>query len=231
MPRSRIRTRLERERDNAAELGDIYKFTRDPELAARRAEARRQRAQTTPYVRFVVCSIRGCKVETPESVGIAVCLDHAVEIWELVERADDNPYLRENLPKQIAARDAIRAEHREVERADNKAFINSPQTVGDIYYARVGTLIKVGWTTDLYERIRSYGPDTELLAHYKGTRSDETNLHRNLKPSRAKGREWYHDDPIIRAFVTRVIRQYGEPRFTETGWTRPKQVVAGKRHR
>lgn len=68
-----------------------------------------------------------------------------------------------------------------------------------------------------------------MLAHYKGTRRDETALHQNLTPSRAKGREWYHDDAIVRAFISNALREHGEPRFTQARWTEHKPIVAGKR--
>lgn len=223
MARRRVRSRIERQ--NVEILGDDYTFTRDPELAAKRAAARRERNLNSESPKVAICAIRGCRTKLYEDRRLTVCLEHAVTIWEIIERFDQDPYLREAVPREIGRRDAIRAEHRKIEDAETRRWVNSPDTVGDIYYARVGNLIKVGWTTDLYGRIKSYGADAELLAHYEATRRDETNLHRNLVPSRAKGREWYHDDPIIRSFIYRTIREHGPPRFTETGWTRPKKAT------
>lgn len=233
MPRQRLRTRTQRERENADRLGEDYKFTRDPKVAAQRAEARRARAKSIPPSRVFVCAIRGCRTTVPNwgKKELVVCLEHATDIWQMVEDHDDAPHIFEAVRQETARRDKVRAKRKVVEIEAERKRNRRPVAQGDVYYARVGSLIKVGWTQNLYERIRSYGADAELLAHFPGTRDDEKYLHRNLRPSRAKGNEWYHDDPIIRAFIALVIRQHGPPRFTDAGWTRPKQVVAGKRHR
>lgn len=67
--------------------------------------------------------------------------------------------------------------------------------------------------------------------NYPGTRADEAALHRQLTPSRFKGREWYSDTPIVQRFIEDALKIYGPPRFEQLGWTKPKQIVAGKRHR
>lgn len=231
MPRQRVRRRIER--SNADLLGDDYKFTRDPELAEQRAKSRRARrdAELERYCAQVVCGIRGCREMVPvrTHVPLSVCLDHAYQIWEMVERNDADPFFREVLATAIAKRDALRAALRDADQAETRKFFAAPDAPGEIYYVRLGGLIKVGWSSDLRARIRSYGPDAALLVHYEATRTDETNLHRNLAPSRAKGREWYHDDAIIRAFISNTLRQHGPPTLTDLGWTQPKPVVAGKR--
>jgi hypothetical protein len=224
MSRRRIRTRIER--DNADFLGDDYRFTRDPELATQRAENRRQFRLSRPPLRFEQCAIRGCRERVYGNAELSVCEDHAVVIWEIVEKRDQSPFLRECLSAAIERRDTIRAQQREAVKAEEQALRTAPDAEGDIYYAKVGDLIKVGWSSDLYQRMRSYGPHAELLVHYRATRADETYLHRQLKPSRAKGREWYADDAIIRAFVARALREHGEPRFVTLDWTDPKQQPA-----
>jgi hypothetical protein len=248
--RRRNRTEIRRvERANADKLGDDYKFTHDQAEAQRRRERRKQRAQTELEAyhafhrdKWTNCVVPGCEFTVPrlldftKGISIALCTPHQVAVWEHVNDMLDDPDVSETMAALKARREAIllaqadaaqaQAELLRQQRAERQRDLDAP---GDIYYARVGTLIKVGWTGDLYERIRSYGADAELLAHYKGTRRDETNLHRNLAPSRAKGREWYRDDAVIRAFISNVIREHGKPRFTETQWTKPKQIVAGKR--
>lgn len=219
MPRRRVRTRIER--DNAANLGDDYKFTRDPELAEQRAENRRQRAASASRAKFTICAIRGCRANVVAEGAVSVCVEHAVDIWEIVEKRDKSPFLREVLGEDIARRDRIRAEQRAATKAEDKALIAAPDAIGEIYYIKVGGLIKVGWTSDLRKRLRAYGPEAEVLVHYEATRRDEANLHRQLKPSRAKGREWYQDDPIIQAFVTRAVREHGPPQLVRLAWTGP----------
>lgn len=250
MPRrSRNRTEIRRiERQNADRLGDDFKFSADPKVAAQRRENRRKRREVELKEwhdfhrdKWTRCIVPGCKFTTSKllnftsGIAIAICSLHQIAVWEHVNDELDDPDLSEARAAMKARRDAILlaeqewlAAEAELDREERRAR-QSPDALGQIYYARVGGLIKVGWTSDLYERIRSYGPDAELLAHYKATRRDETALHRNLAPSRAKGREWYHDDAIIRAFVSLALREHGEPRFTQVRWTKPAEVVAGKR--
>lgn len=246
MPRRRSRTEIRRaERENAATLGDDYRFTNDQEMAAQRRENRRQRAKGNleaykayHHDRWTKCMVPGCKFTVPKlldfthGIAIAICTVHQVAVWEHVNDTLDEPDVDQTRAAMRARRDAIRLAEEDVREAEaelarqQKRDLDAP---GDVYYVRVGDLIKVGWTSDLYARVRSYGPGAELLVHFKGTRRDETNLHRNLVPSRAKGREWYHEDAVVQAFITNALRQHGEPRFTHTRWTEAKPVVAGKR--
>lgn len=188
------------------------------------------------------CMVPDCEYTVPKllefssGIAIAICSLHQVAVWEHVNQTLNEPSIYESRLALKARRDAILLAEQDVllaeaelERQGRQARARNIDLPGEIYYARVGGLIKVGWSSVLYQRIRSYGADAELLAHYKGTRRDEANLHRQLAPSRAKGREWYNDDPIIRAFISNTIRQHGPPRFTEALWTKPKQIVAGKR--
>lgn len=102
---------------------------------------------------------------------------------------------------------------------------------GDIYFIRIGDLIKVGWTRDMWSRLKSYGASAELLVCYPGTRDDETNLHRQLTPARVRGREWYEDGPIINGFLEDALRLYGPPQSFDGLWTEPKKTVRLRRRR
>ena len=85
--------------------------------------------------------------------------------------------------------------------------------------------------THAHQRLKSYGASVELLALYPASRDDETNLHRQLTPARARGREWYEDGPIIQLFIDKALEQFGMPPSFDGLWTEPKRIVAGKRHR
>lgn len=170
------------------------------------------------------CSFENCnRVPTIWLYRGQVCEEHADDIWERVEMRDAKER-HQKLPG-MEAREYIRADARKIKAVERR----KPSSTGQIYYVQLDGIIKVGWTTILAERIRSYGPKAVLLANYPGTRADETALHRQLAPVRFKGREWYSDGPIIRDFIARAIEQHGPPRFDSLNWTEPKTVVAGKR--
>lgn len=173
------------------------------------------------------CVIRGC--DRPPVLWIGhegyMCEHHADRVWLKVERRDAEKC--DEIVPGAEAREYDRAEAR----AKRAVETRKPVAMGEIYFVQVDGLIKVGWTTKLADRIRAYGPKAELLANYPGTRSDEAALHRQLKPARFKGREWYSDTDVIRAFITEATQKHGPPRFQRIEWTTPKQIVAGKRHR
>lgn len=153
----------------------------------------------------------------------SLCAYHADAIWYLMEWRDAD-HCDEKIPGS-ESRDYTRDEARKKRRTERR----KPTAMGEIYFVQVEDLIKVGWTTKLADRIRAYGPKAVLLAHYPGTRADESALHRQLTPARYRGREWYTDGDVVRLFINEALEKHGRPRFKNVGWTEPKQIVAGKR--
>lgn len=92
---------------------------------------------------------------------------------------------------------------------------------GQLYFVKLNGLVKMGWSSKLRSRLKSYGADVEILCHFPGSRADETLLHRQLRPYLAKGREWYEDCPLIRDVIAGYIKQHGEP-VIKPYWTEPK---------
>lgn len=82
---------------------------------------------------------------------------------------------------------------------------------GTVYVLRCGGFIKIGWTSDLTKRMRSYQPDSVLLATMPGTRKDENRLHKRFAHLRTHGREWYPIAPQITEYVERLVREHGQP--------------------
>lgn len=185
---------------------------------------RGKRKASPAHERYDHCHIGNCR--RPPGIKLnweaALCHFHADLIWHTVEWRDTDRYDEtvEGAEGRAYTRVEARAKRSEVQR--------KPAAMGEIYYVRVGGLIKVGWTTKLADRVRSYGPDAVLLANYPGTRADEGALHRQLKPARYKGREWYTDGGVTDLFIKRALKEHGPPRFTTVGWTEHEQVVAGK---
>lgn len=69
---------------------------------------------------------------------------------------------------------------------------NALRAIGEVVYAaRVGEVIKIGWTTDLQRRLGALKAD-ELLGFIPGNYDDEQDIHKELAIWAARGREWYH---------------------------------------
>lgn len=230
-----------------AESNPFHRVERDAYPGERRHKeqvehAERQRlARISRGIDWDVCVVPGCgqklsKWRDPQPANpkhrdsrneLPICHDHAAVIWKQMMpfATRDNAFIEAvaDLNHRVALREQLEAEQEKAE------FLARDD--GDIYFIRIGDMVKVGWTRDLWQRVKSYGASAELLVAYPGSRTDETNLHRQLRPALAKGREWYEDGPIIAAFIDEALARYGMPPTFKGMWTQPKRVVAGKRHR
>lgn len=226
---------------------DVAPFTEEQKQRRRERHAesdalrarRQAEARINKGIDWSVCVVPGCGRsmhgydgaahhdldKRDAELAIPICIRHASVIWQQMARFARTPEMIEavaDVQRGVAERDARLHEERKASRLANVAH-------GDIYFVRVGNLIKVGWTRDLWSRLKAYGASAELLVSYPGSRDDETNLHRQLSPARAKGREWYTDGPIVAKFIADALSQYGQPPPMDGLWSEPKKVVAGKR--
>lgn len=79
-----------------------------------------------------------------------------------------------------------------------------------VYYLRVGSLVKIGFTKNLADRIKRYPPDTVLLAwRIDGSLDLEAEIHTRLADSLAHGREWFHLSDQVLAEVQDAQDQCG----------------------
>lgn len=204
-------------------------------------DERQRAARVDDGIDWSLCIVPGCGKELTgflarmrhertdrrdSTLELPICFPHAAVIWKSLVKAHTQ---RDEFIEAVADVNQRLAE-REVREHEQEKRDFLAREDGDIYFIRLNDLIKVGWTRDIYQRVRSYGASAELLAYYPATRDDETNLHRQLTPARAKGREWYDDGPIVQQFIDQALAKYGTPKI-ELFWTTPKRVVAGKRHR
>lgn len=202
-------------------------------------DERRQRqakARELDGIDWSACLVTGCErnpvqagyrldAAPPErrdhTMELPLCGEHLAVAYHQVRESDD--------PVMVDAVAAVVQRRQEQldtrERAAKQAHL--ARRDGQIYYVRLNGLIKVGWTRTITDRLRAYGPNVEVLCHYSATLNDETDLHRQLVPFRAKGREWYHDCPALRDFVEAAVKLHGPP--TESAWwSEPKDVIASK---
>jgi hypothetical protein len=100
--------------------------------------------------------------------------------------------------------------------APNRAPVTTwdePQTTRDgwIYYVRQGELIKIGYTSNLAKRLKSYAPTGVLLAVHPGTRATEKEMHQKFAASLDQGREWFRPRPELMRHIEETRSRYGAP--------------------
>lgn len=209
------------------------------EAEARENYQRQRQARMLNGIDWSVCLVPGCgtaliawkrlEYENPKrrdvQVLLPLCLEHAVIAWQMVQTSRDQPTLIET---NEMVRKRTEAKAAAAEEAEKARFLRRRE--GDIYFVRLGPLVKVGWSRDLYSRLKSYGASAEVLCHYPATRDDEMYLHRQLKPARAAGNEWYEDGPVIAMFLQEALNKYGPPTVVPR-WTEPKRVVGSRNYR
>lgn len=107
--------------------------------------------------------------------------------------------------------------HPRIQQADSAPAVPSRRqamrmvaALGSVVYAvRIGELIKIGWTSDIAQRVNSFGA-CDVLAVRPGPRSDETAVHRSLSGRAVRGREWYSpSDPAVMAVVNDMRASIG----------------------
>lgn len=150
------------------------------------------------------CAIPGCRDGT--TIKALVCTAHGVQIWAHVEsvRSKTGFHVAEAVERHLTR------EERQAEL--NAQAVRATRAVGDIYFLALDDKVKVGWTSNLEQRMKSYPPHSRLIVTYPGSRADERDLHRTLAASRVAGREWYERTPHIEATIReaelRMERQY-----------------------
>ena len=82
---------------------------------------------------------------------------------------------------------------------------------GHIYFLLSDNAVKIGWTSDLEQRMKSYSPGTKILAVMPGARKDETRLHRKFSHLRTNRREWFAYSPQVMEEVERIVKEHGDP--------------------
>ncbi len=169
---------------------------------ATRARLDRERArQVTRECQMPDCHSQPLRYEG-KSLGI--CFRCGLDVADYFQRLDETPELTaRQATRRINALEMCRRE----ERVKESAAI----APGWIYYLLISGRIKIGYSTDVKRRLRSYPPDSPLLALHPGTKTLEHEMHLKFTGSRAAGREWFLDTEELRHHITTVIDQFGEP--------------------
>lgn len=150
------------------------------------------------------CTYPGCgkRIQIPEFTPL--CVDHAALIHERFKAALDER-------NQLVVNDA-RIQRRERERKQAEAERQTRRSQpGVVYYLRIDSKIKIGYTANIRHRMRQYPPTAHLLAVEPGTPDDEVRVHRQFEAFRSQGREWFDESPELAEHVATVVAEHGDP--------------------
>lgn len=144
--------------------------------------------------------------------GLPYCEACAWRVWAVLD-ADMDHQMAEAAKSGYAA--YIQAERDNAQAYMEYAALNTPadrSVPGVVYYLRVGDLIKIGFTTSLEQRMRSYPPNAQLLAVHPGTLDTERQMHHRFLHHLAQGREWFTPGDELADHLRTVREQYKQPR-------------------
>lgn len=96
-------------------------------------------------------------------------------------------------------------------RAEAPAVVEDPPRESWVYFLKTSGYIKIGWTSDISKRMRSYPPGSQLLAALPGGRKEEAALHRRFAVHRTHGREWYPLAADLIRHIDQVVVEHGAP--------------------
>lgn len=85
------------------------------------------------------------------------------------------------------------------------------QVTGLVYYLRINGQVKIGYTTNLKQRSRSYPPGSELLAAEPATTKTERERHQEFARWLVRGREWFMECTQLTAHIEALVQEYGLP--------------------
>jgi len=127
-----------------------------------------------------LCVFPLCDKPETNHLRLPVCETHILKTYRLASMMirDALPDLK---PKEII-RNAVNA-----------------GSLGVVYFLRLGSLVKIGFTTNLESRMKVV-PHEELLATMPGTMKDERRLHRQFADLRQTG-EWFRHEGDLPRFI------------------------------
>jgi len=161
--------------------------------------------------------------------GAQYCREHSLFMWSIVDEE-----LRESRMtlEQVKAKDAenkAKEQHKIAVREQAKETAEEKRNrPGYVYYLRIGELFKIGFASNLEQRLASYPPGTQLLAVEDGSLKLETQRHREFAHSRAAGREWYKPNPALDHHIQTVAENRRHTWWDDSEWQRKPKVEKPK---
>ncbi len=194
-----------------------HRFVEESPVAKRRIREA-ERAEDAEARRTQKCFWPDCNEHADWFLKVHLCRPHAVEVDKALKRE-----ARFTLNAQ-----AERKAETEANKARTAELIESGFKPGEgdlvpgwVYYIELDGLIKIGFSTNVKNRMRAYAPTAKLLAAEPGTKKVERSRHQHFGAYRALGREWFRDTPELRTWITTVITEYGPADHMAYTWGGP----------
>lgn len=188
-------------------------FPADTPVSIRRAEANGRPSEIIREPAPPTCIWPDCAGE-PYNEVIPVCARHMFEIYDYVKQSDlDEP--REVAIQRNRRQRAADERSRRAWLKQQKLRESRGSQPGWIYYLHIDGKIKIGYTTDIVQRMRQYPPGSPLAGVHPGTPELEKRLHRQFAGSLAQGREWFNPTPDLLEHCEQVVKEYGDPKKFE----------------
>jgi hypothetical protein len=137
-----------------------------------------------------------CEAESAPDMPFPICAPHAIAVFRRMQhlatevRSDHHGHIGTHVA-------AVQGVHDE-----RYAKVNS--RAHQVYYIRIGSLIKIGTTKSLRARLANYPPGAELLAVERGGEDKESRRHRQFKHLLAERKEWFHPGADLLEHIERL---------------------------
>jgi hypothetical protein len=150
-----------------------------------------------PPVAYRDCAFRGCKQPPVEGLDFPLCPSHCQMVYLTVKGM-----IKAATPDALAQATDGRRKH--LARGPN---VLASKRIGTIYFVRLGNLIKIGYTTNLQQRLgdlrRDHHREPEVLATMPGTMGTEKALHAKFGPLWERG-ELFRPGPDLLDYIKSI---------------------------
>jgi len=141
----------------------------------------------------MVCTAYGCNAAPSEELEAPLCMSHAKKIAVQVMLLNntsvdkDSPYVAGKVNRK---------------RLIDPYVGKKTERYGLVYFIQFGDRIKIGYTTDLEQRMSAI-PHDKILALIAGTMADERRCHEKFAHLRLTG-EWFSAGPDLLKFIAKL---------------------------
>lgn len=154
-----------------------------------------------------------CDAPSLPDVPFPICLHHASELFS---------YVRDRLHWDVSNLGKARMRLAGMTREDIEIDRRQRETLGVVYYVRLGDVIKIGTSQDVATRVKDYPPHAELLATEMGGPILEAERHHQFNEYLTAGREWFIPGARLVAHITHLIEVAKQPHTSQPDPVSPR---------